>query len=274
MELKDRIAIVTGAGSGIGRALAVEFARQSARVVCCGRRIERLRDTVAGIEKAGGEALAVQTDVTVAADVDRLMRATIERFGGLDVLFNNAGSFNAIGGLWEVDPEAWWNDVTINLRGPMLTARAALAIMMKQDRGVILNMNGGGSTYPLPGGSAYGSSKAALLRFTETLARELERVGSKVLVMAMGPGLVRTEMTELQAESELGRKWIPSTAECIAQGKTRRPDDCAHSTVELLRWIHPGFNGRIFGTGMDFAQVAQRLASADAGDALRMRMIP
>jgi NAD(P)-dependent dehydrogenase (short-subunit alcohol dehydrogenase family) len=228
---------------------------------------------VAVIEKAGHTGLAIQTDVTSAPDVDCLVKTTVEKFGRLDVLFNNAGSFDTLGGLWEVDPESWWNDVTINLRGPMLTSRAALSVMMKQDRGVILNMNGGGSTYPLPGGSAYGSSKAALLRFTETLARELERVGSHVLVVAMGPGFVRTEMTQLQADSELGRKWIPSSGEALAQGKSRPPEDCARSSVELLRWIHPGFNGRIFGVGMDFEAAAKRLASPDAKDAWLMRMV-
>jgi NAD(P)-dependent dehydrogenase (short-subunit alcohol dehydrogenase family) len=113
-----------------------------------------------------------------------------------------------------------------------------------------------------------------LLRFTETLARELERVGSHVLVVAMGPGLVRTEMTELQANSELGRKWIPSTAECLAQGKVRAPEECARSSVDLLRWINPTFNGRIFGTGMDFEAVARRLASPDAKEAFVMRGTP
>lgn len=272
MNLTHQVALVTGSGSGIGRAIALEFARQDMRVVCCGRRLDRLEETVRQIEQAGGTGLPVKADITSAADVDRMMGIILDRFGRLDVLFNNAGSFNAIGASWEVDPEVWWNDVTINLRGPMLTSRAALRVMTKQDSGVIINMNGGGATYPLPGGSAYGSSKAALLRYTETLARELERVGSHVLVVAMGPGLVKTEMTQLQVDSEAGRKWIPSTAECFEQGKVRAPEDCARSTVELLRCINPTFNGRIFGVGMDFAALSRRLATTEARDALLMRM--
>jgi NAD(P)-dependent dehydrogenase (short-subunit alcohol dehydrogenase family) len=86
MELKDRVALVTGAGSGIGRALAREFGRQGMKVACCGRRLERLQQTAALIESEGGECMAVAADVTVVADVDRLVRATLERFGGLDVL--------------------------------------------------------------------------------------------------------------------------------------------------------------------------------------------
>jgi hypothetical protein len=101
----------------------------------------------------------------------------------------------------------------------------------------------------------------------------LERAGSHVLVVAMGPGLVRTEMTQLQVDLPAGRQWIPSTADCFEQGQTRPPEDCARSTVELLRWINPTFNGRIFGVGMDFEALAQRLAAPDAKDALLMRMI-
>jgi len=272
MELQKRVAIVTGAGSGIGRAIAIEFARQGAHVACSGRRLDRLQETVAQIEKGGGTGLAVKADVTSASDVDRLMQQTIEKFGGLDVLFNNAGSFDSLGAVWEVDPDVWWKDVTINLRGPMLTARAALKIMMKQDSGVIINMNGGGATGPLTGGSGYGSSKAALLRLTDTLAAELEKACSKVLVVALGPGFVRTEMTELQATSELARKWIPSSKEALDKGQTRPPEDCAKAAVELLRHINPAFNGRIFQTGMDFTEIAKTLASEKGKNSLLLRM--
>lgn len=273
MELKNKTAIVTGSGSGIGRAIALEFAKQGARVVCCGRRVERCAETVAQIEKAGGKGLAVQCDVTNEQDVERLMDTTVKKFGGLDVLFNNAASFNCIGALWEIDPEAWWNDVTINVRGPMLTCRAALRVMMKQDSGVIINMNGGGGLQAFTGSGGYGVSKAALLRFTETLALELQREGSKVLVVAMGPGFVRTEMTELQL-SAAGRKWIPSSVEALEQGKTRPPEDCACATVELLRVINPSFNGKIFSVGMNFQNIAARLAKPDAKDAHLLRMVP
>ncbi len=117
------------------------------------------------------------------------------------------------------DPETWWKDVTINLRGPMLTARAALKIMMKQDSGVIINMNGGGATGPLTGRSGYGSSKEAL-----------------------------------------------------DKGQILPPEACAKAAVELLHHITPTFNGRIFQTGMDFAEIARRLATPDARNAFLLRM--
>lgn len=272
MEVRGLIALVTGAGSGIGRELAKEFARNGMKVACCGRRLDRLRETVCSIEDEGGEAVAIPGNVTLVADVDRLVFATVERFGGLDVLFNNAGAFDAIGGSWEVDPEVWWRDVTTNLRGPMLTCRAALSVMMKRNRGVIINMSGGGASHPLAGGSGYGSSKAAVLRFTETLARELEQVGSRVIVVALGPGLVKTELTQAQVDTAAGRAWIPSTARSFAEGATRPPQDCARSTMDLLRWIDPSFNGRAFQVGADFEKLARLLPAPAARDALSLRL--
>jgi NAD(P)-dependent dehydrogenase (short-subunit alcohol dehydrogenase family) len=272
MEVRNLVALVTGAGSGIGRELAREFARNSMKVACCGRRFDRLRETVSLIEGEGGVAAAIPGDVTLVADVDRLVHATVERFGGLDLLFNNAGAFDAIGGSWEVDPEIWWRDVTTNLRGPMLTCRAAISVMMKRNRGVIINMSGGGASHPLAGGSGYASSKAAVLRFTETLARELEQVGSRVIVVAMGPGLVKTEMTQTQANTAAGRTWIPSTARSFAEGGMRPPQDCARSTMELLRWIDPSFNGRAFQVEADFEKLARQLPTPAARDALLLRL--
>lgn len=271
MELRGKTAIITGGGTGIGRAVALEWARQGAHVVLAGRREDRLREAADAVAAAGGRAEAVPTDVTRAADADRLARHALDATGRLDVLFNNAGSFAALGGLWEVDPAAWWNDVTINLLGPMLCARAVLPHMMQRREGVILNMNGGGSTSPLPGGSAYGSSKAALLRLTDTLARELERAGSPVLCVAMGPGFVRTEMTMLQADTEPGRRWLPGSKEALDAGKSRPPEDCARDSVELLRHLRPEFNGRIFGVGMDFADLARRAGEIQEKDQLVMR---
>jgi len=271
MELKNRTAIVTGSGTGIGRAIAVEFAREKARVVCCGRRMEKLRETVSIIEKEGGQALAVKTDITKTDEVRNLEVETIKRFGGIDVLFNNAGSFRTIGGLWEVDPEQWWGDVEVNLRGVMLCCKAVLPYMMKQDSGIIINMNGGGATSYLTGGSAYACSKAAVMRLTENLAKELEHENSKVLVFGIGPGLVRTEMTDYQVESEQGKKWIPSTAECFEKGEVKQPEDCARTTVELIRIACPELNGRNFGTGQDFSKILSRLAEIKKNDLYLMR---
>ncbi len=102
MELKGKVAIVTGAGSGVGRALALEFGRQGARVVCAARRAPRIQETAAAIEAAGGSALAVQTDVTEMVQIQSMVSQSLDAFDQIDVLFNNAGSFRALGAVWEV----------------------------------------------------------------------------------------------------------------------------------------------------------------------------
>ena len=248
MDIKNRTAIVTGSGSGIGRALALAFAREGACVVCCARRKERLDETVQLIQQEGGEGLAVATDVTDRAAVQRLVRAALERFDTIDVLFNNAGSFQSIAGVHEVDPDLWWHDVTVNLLGCLLTTREVLPHMMARDEGIIINMNGGRPV----GGTGYACGKAGLMELTRVLAEELKMANSNVMAFTAGPGLVRTEMTELQANSEAGRKWIPSTRESFEAGRTRQPEDIARTTIELVRLAKPEWSGKNYGPGTDF----------------------
>lgn len=271
MDINTKTAIVTGASSGIGVELAKALAGAGAKVVCCARRVEKLRATVEAIESAGGQALAVPCDVTDPPQVDRLVDTAEQHFGPTELLFNNAGRFNAIGGLWQCDPQEWWADVTCNLRGPMLTCRAVLPRMIQRNRGLIINMSGGGSTVPLAGGSAYGCSKAALLRLTDTLAAELKRVGSSVIVLALGPGFVRTEMTEKQARTEAGREWIPSSGEALDAGKDRPPTDCAVTLLELIAHLRPEFAGRVFATGQDIDALARQAVRIQAEDLLALR---
>ncbi len=249
MDLNGRTAIVTGAGSGIGRALALEFARQGTRVVCAARRKERLDETVRLIEAEGGEGLAVATDVTDRGQVQRMVQAALDRFGSIDILFNNAGSFQSIAGVHEVDPEVWWHDVTVNLLGPLLTIREVLPHMMERDEGVIINMNGGRPV----GGTGYACGKAGLMELTRILCEELKMQGSRVMVFSAGPGLVRTEMTELQANTEAGRKWIPSTKEAFDAGRTRKPEELAQATMKLLAIATPEMSGKAYSPATDFS---------------------
>ena len=252
MNLKDSVIIVTGAGSGIGRALALEFAIQGARVVCVGRNLERLQDVATAIEATGGNALAVVADITDKAQVEAMVSQTLAAFGRIDVLFNNAGSFRAIGSVWEVDPEVWWQDVTVNLRGTMLCCHAVLPHILKQGQGIIINMHGGNQ---IPGGTGYSASKVGVARFTELLARELEQVGAPVFAFLMGPGFVRTEMTEFQAQTSEGRRWLPSSSDAFERGEDRPPEDCARAAVKLIQIACPELNGGSFGPDTDFDKV-------------------
>ena len=256
MELKEKVVIVTGAGSGVGRALALEFGRNGACVVAAGRRQDRIQATVTAIEAEGGTALAIQTDVTDITQVDRMVSQSLESFGQIDVLFNNAGSFAAIGAVWEVDPDLWWNDVTVNLRGTMLCCRSVLPHMLLCDSGIIINMSGGNQ---IPGGTGYRCSKVGVIRFTELLAKELKHKGASVLAFIMGPGFVHTEMTDLQIRTPEGQEWLPSSKDAVEQGRDRPPEDCARATMELIRAACPELSGGTFGPDTDFEDALRKV---------------
>jgi NAD(P)-dependent dehydrogenase (short-subunit alcohol dehydrogenase family) len=245
MEIAGKTALVTGAGRGIGRALAIAFASEGANVVCAARTEADVAETVALITREGGRAIAVTADVTQPADVSRLVATADEVFGGVDVLFNNAARIPVIAGLWEVDVEQWWDEIAVNLRGPMLCCRAVLPGMMKRNRGVIINMSGG---QQIPGRSSYCCSKAALVKMTELLAKELDRAASAVIAFAMTPGLVKTRRTLVEAESTAGQQWNPGTRDAFAEGKDRPPEDCARATIQLLRRADKSMAGQTFAT--------------------------
>ncbi len=246
MDLNQATVIVTGAGRGIGRALAIGFGRAGANVVCAARSMQQIEETARMVEESGGRAIAVATDIVQQEETLALVRATLDKFGAIDILFNNAGRFAVLGGLWEVDPDDWWLDVTVNLRGTMLMCRAVLPHMMEKKRGIIINMRGGDR---IPGGTGYSCSKVAVSRLTELMAREQEREKTGVLVFGMGPGFVRTEMTEMQITTPIGEKWLPSSREAIAAGRDRSPDDCARTTIELIKLAYPELNGESFSAG-------------------------
>lgn len=254
MKLKGSVIIVTGAGSGVGRSLALEYARKGAGVVCCGRRAERLEETVDLIKAESGEALATAADITIPDQARKAVNTAVDAFGRIDVLFNNAGSFRSIAGVFESDPQTWWDDVRVNLFGTYLMTREVLPQMMEKDSGIIINMDGGRP----PGGSAYGAGKAGVCELSRILIKELEMMGSSIMVFIAGPGLVRTEMTELQAESEAGRKWIPSTYEMIQNNRTRKPEEIAAVTARLIELARPAWNGMSFGPDTDFEELLKR----------------
>jgi NAD(P)-dependent dehydrogenase (short-subunit alcohol dehydrogenase family) len=272
MELRGKTAIITGSSAGIGRATAVEFARQGANVVCCARRENKLRETVDMIEKSGGRAAAVVADITEKDQVDNVVATALERFGQIDVLYNNAAAFAAIGALWEVDIDVWWRDITINVLGPALFCRAVLPHMMERNSGLIINMDGGGSSAPFPGATGYGSSKAALMRLTDTLARELEHDGYDIYVVGMGPGSVYTEIWEPQLNTPAGKKWIGELRAIVDEKRYMPPERCATASVELIRIMCPEINGCLFGVNTDFAQIARQAKEIRAQDAYQIRM--
>jgi len=165
-----------------------------------------------------GEPRAYATDI-VDRDAVETVFATIERdLGPVSLLTNNAGSFTAFGPIWSVDPDAWWRDIEVNVRGTFHCCRAAIPRMLARKRGRVINMVGGGTATSFPNGSGYATSKAGLLRFTECVSDTLTDSG--VLVFAMDPGLVRTAMTELQLTSDDGRRYLTDIPRLFDEGVT------------------------------------------------------
>jgi len=274
MNLKDKVAVVTGASVGVGRELAREFARQGARVVCAARREGELKETVRLIKEEEGEAIFVVTDVTDPKQVETLFRKTFECYKQVDILFNNAGSLGAVGATWELEIDSWWHDVKVNLFGTYLCCRAVLPHMINRDNGVIINMDGGGGTPgPNVGGSAYGCSKAAILRFTESLAGELERIGSSVMAVCMNPGFVVSEMTKGAVDTPYKAKWLSHVVDLLASDEDVPQDRCAKTTMKLLDILAPELNGRIFRQDTDYDEVTANLKRIKTENLLVLKYI-
>lgn len=197
MRLDGQVALVTGAGRGLGRSLALGLAAAGAHVGLLGRTQATLEETLrqCAAAKGGGKAVAVRLDVTVDDAVRAAVRTVERDLGPVDLLVNNAGLVDpSEQPLWEADAGDWWGVVETNLRGPMLISRAVLPGMVQRGRGRIVNINSGFGLRGTPRYSAYSVSKAALARLTDCLAQALD--GQPVAVFDLSPGLVRTDMTK------------------------------------------------------------------------------
>ena len=250
MKLRGEVAVVTGAGRGIGRAIAAGQAAAGAKVALLARTAAEIEAGAAAITAEGGTARAFAVDIVDLDAITRTFAAIEAELGPVSLLTNNAGAFAAIGPIWQVEPEAWWRDVETNVRGTFNCCRAAIPGMIERKRGRIINMTGGGTATSFPHGSGYATSKAGLLRFSESIADTL--AGSGVLVFAMDPGLVRTAMTEYQLASEAGRTYLPNIPRLFETGINVPPTLAARLSVEI-------------GSGR-FDKLAGRMLMAARGD--------
>ena len=205
IDLTGQVAIVTGGGRGIGRAIARGLAAAGASVAVVARSGDQVEETVALIEGAGGRAMAVTADVTDQQAVEVMVRQVEEHLGPVDVLANNAGVMGPVGPTWEVDGDAWWRCFDVNLRGPFHCSRAVLPGMVARKSGRIIITASGAGTEPWPFGAAYAIAKGAAISFGENLAAETGEYG--ISVFSIHPGFVRTAMTEGAAASPDDAKW-------------------------------------------------------------------
>ncbi|MDE2938569.1 MAG: SDR family NAD(P)-dependent oxidoreductase [Chloroflexota bacterium] len=197
-QMNGMVAIVTGASRGLGRAIAREFAHQGASVVISARSQSptglpgTIEETVEDIRQAGGEVTATNCDVTDEAQVDEMVRLAEERYGRIDVLFNNAGTMVLGESILEIDPARWDQLIRVNVGGPYLCSRAVLPVMMEQRRGSIINIGSRMATDPAQGGGVlYSASKAAVHMFSLCLADEVRDYN--IAVNILSPGSLRSE---------------------------------------------------------------------------------
>jgi 3-oxoacyl-[acyl-carrier protein] reductase len=187
-ELQGQVALITGGGRGIGRNIAVELAGAGMKVAVAARSTGEIEETAAEV---GG--LAIQCDVSDRDSVERMVAEAEEKLGPLDLLVSNAGISIEEGAAWELDPDEWWRVFEVNVLGVYLCCRAVVPGMLGRGRGRIVNVASGAAYLPGSSSTAYSASKAAVHRFSETLANQLR---GRIPVFSISPGLVKTRMTE------------------------------------------------------------------------------
>jgi len=231
IDLSGQVAIVTGGGRGLGKVYAQFLARAGAAVAVMARTASEIDETAASIEKEGGRAIAVPGDVTDRKAVERAVAQTEEQLGPVDLLVNNAGDLGPIDPCWEADADEWWQCIVVNLRGPLLCARAVLTGMVARRSGRIINaasIHGlGASPY-----GPYGISKTALIRFTENLAAESWEHG--ISVFAIHPGGVHTSMWETLVSLPGEEKWLGGAYRRAMQQGSGQPPEIPAGLVLLL----------------------------------------
>ncbi len=272
--LEGQVSVITGAGRGIGRAIALALADAGSSLVLGARTLGQLEAVAAEVKQRGGEALAVQLDVADPRSVRPFVAAAMDRFGRIDLLVNNAGSNNgdedgAVGPLWEINPDRWWDDVKVNLYGTFLCTHLVLGHMVAAGRGRIVNVVSTAAMIPWPFDSAYACSKAAVIRLTDSVAEEARDRG--VFVFALSPGSVDTELRAGAVDSPAGRTWLTRVNPNPQWVPAELP---ANAVVFLASGEADRLSGRFLSVDWDLPELAQRAADIVERDVLQLRFAP
>jgi len=269
-RLNGTVTVVTGAGRGIGREIALHQARAGAKVAILARTPHEIEQTRSMIAGEGGQAVALSIDLVDRPAVNRAFDRIVEELGPIDTLVNNHGSFRAFGPIWECDPDIWWGDIEINLRGTFHTCRAVAPQMLERGKGRIVNLVGGGTGTSFPNGSGYASSKAAIMRFTECL-NDTTRSGG-VLAFAVDPGLVRTAMTELQLTSEAGKTHLPGIKQLFEDSVNIPPARAAALIADIAAGRFDPLAGRMLRGAEDRDALEREMQAIVARDGRALRL--
>jgi NAD(P)-dependent dehydrogenase (short-subunit alcohol dehydrogenase family) len=268
--LAGQVAVVTGGGRGVGRGIVEALASAGMSIAVLGRSARHAEDAAAAARDRGAaSALALPADVTDRAAVEDAVREILESLGAIDLLVNNAGRAHAVGPVWEVDPDDWWADVEVNLRGTYLCARSVLPSMIERASGRIVNVASLAANGPFPYASAYSGSKAAVLNFTESLASSAGPHG--VCGFVISPGLVRTSLLDDLANSEQGRRWLPEF-----QARPERdyvaPAVAGRLIEQIATGVADALSGRFIHVSDDLAELVARAETVTGRDERVLRM--
>jgi len=265
-QLAGQVAIVTGAGRGFGRRIAMRLAAEGAAVTLFARHKQALDAVAAEIERAGGRALAVAGDVTKPDDVARAVGETERKFGTVTVLVNNAGRPTPYGPIGVADPQVWWESQEVHIRGPLLFMSAVLPGMRARRGGHIVNIASLAGRQPVPNLSAYALGKCAQLRLAEQVALEGKDFG--IAAFAIEPGTVTTDMAESTMADPEAQRWIPEGV-AMLKGKKEAEDAnpglreagfrrCCDMVVDLASGRFDALSGRYLEPTDDFAALAKK----------------
>lgn len=227
-RLEGKIALVTGGGTGIGRAIALLFAREGARLVVAGRRSDPLQEVVREIRRDGGTATFTRGDVTKPDRVEMMVQGAVYNFGGLDILVNNAGVF-VEGSVVDLDEKKWDRVVGTNLKGAYLVSRLAIPAMRQRGGGAIVNIASVHGLVGMKGGAAYCASKGGLVQLTRAMA--LDHAADRIRVNAICPGVIDTAMTR---DDGGGSGWLDETVRTYPMPRAGTPDEVARLALYLV----------------------------------------
>ncbi|MFC1821151.1 SDR family NAD(P)-dependent oxidoreductase [Thermodesulfobacteriota bacterium] len=226
MSVKDKIALVTGAGQGIGQGIALRFAEAGAKVVVADLSSEGISDTVEKIQSKGGDCLAVNADVSKSSDVKAMVDQTVDKYGTLDILVNNAGIVKTAP-IMDLSEEDWDVVMDVDLKGPFLCSKYAAKVMVPNKQGWIINISSVAGHEPNPDVGSYGPAKAGVLMLTKQCAIEWGRYN--IRVNSISPGLIRTPINPAYEDSEVRN----ARSNQIPLGRLGSPEDIAKVAVML-----------------------------------------